>query len=60
MPSGQHEAGKHSKTGKTKAAKAPRVPKAKKVQGSKTTTTGTGPVYQAKSGKGAIRRFLGL
>jgi hypothetical protein len=57
---GQHEAGKHSKAGKAKAAAQPRVPKSKTGKGSKTTTTGTGKVYQSKQGKGIIRRMLGL
>jgi hypothetical protein len=57
---GQHEAGKHSKAGKAKAADNPRVRKGKKGTGSKTTTTGTGNVYQSKQGKGLIRRILGL
>lgn len=57
---GQHEAGKHSKAGKAKASESPRVRKSKKATGSKTTTTGTGRVYESKQGKGIIRRMLGL
>lgn len=60
MPSGQHEAGKHSKAGKARAADNPRMPKGKKATGSKTTTAGTGKVYQSKQGKSIIRRILGL
>lgn len=60
MPSGQHEAGKHSKAGKSRAADNPRMPKSKTGKGSKTTTTGTGKVYQSKQGKSLIRRILGL
>lgn len=53
MPSGQHEAGKHTKAGQARAAKQPRVPKSKK----KGSTAGT--VYSGTK-KGVIRKILGL
>lgn len=55
MPSGQHEAGKHSKAGKAREAKQPRVPKSKK----KAAGGAAGTVYGGKP-KGIIRKILGL
>jgi hypothetical protein len=55
MPSGQHEAGKHSKAGKARAAKQPRVPKTSK----KATGGAAGTVYGGGK-KGIIRKILGL
>ena len=56
MPSGQHEAGKHSKAGKARAAAQPRKPKStKKAQGGQ-----AGTVYGGGKPKGIIRKILGL
>jgi hypothetical protein len=55
MPSGQHEAGKHSKAGKARDAAQPRVAKSKV----KKAAPPAGTVYGGQK-KGIIRKILGL